>query len=119
MLVTGAFLWRPMIWQFLIMHPVLPTPVERARKAYLTVLQRLQDPGSAVAVATAMGVSESTVSRMKNEHMETLCTVLAHLGLKVVPVEMQCFPPDHIQALLTLSKAHLASVQQVDQLSWE
>ena len=101
------------------MTTVSANPSERARKAYLTVLQRLQDPGTGVAVAAAMGVSESTVSRFKNEHMETLCQVLAHLGLKVVPVEMQCFPPEQVQALLTLSKAHLASVQQVDQLSWD
>lgn len=95
------------------------TPSERARKAYLTVLQRLQDNGKQTAVATAMGVSESTISRFKNEQLETLCGVLSHLGLKVVPVEMQCFAPERVQALLTLSKAHLESIQQADQLSWE
>lgn len=101
------------------MTAVSNTPPERARKAYLTVLQRLQEPGTATAVAAAMGVSESTVSRLKNEQMEVLCGMLAHLGLKVVPVEMQCFPPDRVQALLTLSKAHLESIQQAEQLSWE
>lgn len=95
------------------------TPSERARKAYLTVLQRLQDNGKQTAVAAAMGVSESTISRFKNEQLETLCGVLSHLGLKVVPVEMQCFAPERVQALLTLSKAHLESIQQADQLSWE
>lgn len=75
------------------MTAVSNTPPERARKAYLTVLQRLQEPGTATAVAAAMGVSESTVSRLKNEQMEVLCGMLAHLGLKVVPVEMQCFHP--------------------------
>jgi hypothetical protein len=101
------------------MRAVSVNPAERARKAYLTVLQRLQEPGSAVAVAAAMGVSESTVSRLKNEQMESLCAVIAHLGLKVVPVEMQCFKPEMVQALLTVSRAHLDTIQTVDQLSWE
>lgn len=102
-----------------VMTPVSAPPAERARKAYLTVLQRLQDSGKQAAVAAAMGVSDSTISRFKNEQLETLCGVLSHLGLKVVPVEMQCFPPERVQALLTLSKAHLESIQQADQLSWE
>jgi UDP-N-acetylglucosamine enolpyruvyl transferase len=101
------------------MTAVLPATVERARKTYLTVLQRLQEPGTATAVAVAMGSSESTISRLKNEHMETLCAVLAHLGLKVVPVEMQCFKPEMVQALLTVSRAHLDTIQTVDQLSWD
>lgn len=101
------------------MTTAVSTPSDRARKSYLTVLQRLQDSGKQTAVATAMGVSESTISRFKNEQLETLCGVLSHLGLKVVPVEMQCFAPERVQALLTLSKAHLESIQQADQLSWE
>lgn len=37
-----------------------------------------------------MGISESTVSRFKSDQLEQLCTLLAHLGLKVVPTEYQC-----------------------------
>ena len=101
------------------MDPVSQPPQERARKAYSTVLQRLQAPGTQTALATTMGVSESTISRFKNEQLVTLCGVLAHLGLKVVPVEMQCFPAARVQALLELSKAHLETIQKADQLSWE
>jgi hypothetical protein len=67
-----------------------PTPVERARKAHVTVLRALQEPGRQVALATAMGVSESTVSRFKSDQLEQLCTLISHLGLKIVPAEFQC-----------------------------
>lgn len=84
-----------------------------------TVLQRLQEPGRAVAIAAAMGVSESTVSRLKNEHLESLCELLAHAGMKIVPVEVKCFPAEKIDALLTLAKAHLAEVESADDIVWE
>jgi hypothetical protein len=66
-----------------------------------------------------MGVSESTVSRMKNDQLEQFCLLLAHAGLKVVPIEMQCFPADKVQALLTLARDHLAAIERPDQLVWE
>lgn len=95
------------------------TVQERARKTQVTILRALQEPGRQVALATSMGISESTVSRMKNDQLEQFSELLAHLGLKVVNQEMQCFPPDQIQALLTLSKVHLASIERPDQLVWE
>lgn len=97
----------------------LITPIERARKACSTVLRAMQEPGRQGAIAAAMGVSESTVSRLKNDQLEQFCLLLAHAGLKVVPVEMQCFPADKVQALLTLARAHLAAVERPDQLVWE
>lgn len=54
------------------------------------VLRSLQEPGKAAAVAVAMGTSEASVSRIKNERAEELLVWLAHLGLKVVPSEFQC-----------------------------
>ncbi|PNG53200.1 MULTISPECIES: CII family transcriptional regulator [unclassified Variovorax] len=96
-----------------------PTVHERARKTQMTILRALQEPGRQVALATSMGISESTVSRLKNDQLEQFSELLAHLGLKVVNQEMQCFPPDQIQALLTLSKVHLASIERPDQLVWE
>lgn len=66
-----------------------------------------------------MGVSESTISRMKNEQLESFCLMLAHLGLKVVPTEMQCFPAERVQALLTLTKGYLASIERPEQLHWD
>lgn len=96
-----------------------PTATERARKSHVAVLRALQEPGRQVAIATAMGVSESTVSRFKSEQLEQFCTVLAYAGLKVVPSEMQCFPTEKIQALLTLAKAHLGAIERPEQLTWD
>jgi len=79
----------------------------------------MQEPGRQVAIATAMGVSESTVSRLKNDQLDQFCLLLAHAGLKVVPIEMQCFPADKVQALLTLARDHLATIEHPDQLVWE
>lgn len=101
------------------MSPVLPTVADRSRKMVATVLQRLQEPGRQVSIASAMGVSESTVSRLKNEHLESLCELLAHAGLKIVPVEMQCFPRERINALITFAKDHLDQVENADDLSWD
>lgn len=69
------------------------TPPERARKTVQQALQRLQEPGTGVAVAAAMGVSESTVSRIKTERLEEVALFLACLGLKVVPAEFKCVDP--------------------------
>lgn len=101
------------------MSPLSPSPAERARKINSIVLQRVQRDASQVAIAAAMGVSESTISRLLSDHLDKLALVLAHAGLKVVPVEMQCFPTDKVNALLTLARDHLATIERPDQLTWE
>lgn len=50
----------------------------------------LAEPGRAAAVATAMGLSESTISRIKNERLDEVLLFLAHLGIKCVPSSFQC-----------------------------
>lgn len=82
-------------------------------------MQATQRDATQTAIAAAMGVSESTVSRLMSDHLDKLALVLAHAGLKVVPVAMQCFAPDKVDALLTLAKAHLSQIQNSDQLTWE
>ena len=56
-------------------------------------LQALQEPGKAASTAVAMGVSDSTISRIKTERLEEVLVFLAHLGLKVVPQEFKCVDP--------------------------
>lgn len=80
------------------------------------VLQHLQEPGTAVSVAAAMGVSEATVSRIKNERMEECLRLLAHLGLKVVPQEFKCVNPD---AYAFLTSTHEKVMRVAPQLIWE
>jgi hypothetical protein len=44
-------------------------------------------------VAAAMGVSEPTVTRIKDERLEEVLLLLAHLGIKCVPQEYRCVAP--------------------------
>jgi transcriptional regulator with XRE-family HTH domain len=98
------------------MAAVLVTPAERARKALGLALRNLQEPGSAVAVAAAMGVSESTVSRLKNDHMESVLTLLAHLGLKVVPADFKCVDRESYEFLV---RSHTRVMEKAPGLIWE
>lgn len=72
---------------------------EASRKVERVLLQTLARV-SQVKVAERMGVSESTVSRIDKA---TLASFIASCGLKVVPVEMQCFDPDYIHSLKVLA----------------
>lgn len=92
-----------------------PTPQERARKYVGLVMQRLA--GSQDAIAATMGVSGSTISRLKSDHIETFCAVLAHAGLKVVPVEMRCYPEDRMQAILTLARERLDQINSASEMA--
>lgn len=98
------------------MAEVCVPPPERARKTVQLVLQRLQEPGTGVAVAAAMGVSESTVSRMKTDHLEQVALFLACLGLKVVPSEFKCVDP---AAYDFLTRTHEKVMRVAPQLIWE
>ncbi|ENH6340909.1 hypothetical protein ABWH74_004299 [Burkholderia vietnamiensis] len=91
---------------------------ERARKSHSLALQRISAKGQNT-IATEIGVSPPTVSRFVSDDLERACQVLAAAGLKVVPVEMQCFPPRKVEMLLELARDHLSQLKSVDQLSWE
>lgn len=101
------------------MDELSTTPDERARKSHRIVLQRMQDPGRQVALATVLGVHESTVSRLKNDQLPTMCKVLAHLGLKIVPAELELLDPDKVQAMLVFAKDALQRVETVRDLRWD
>lgn len=66
------------------------------------VLRALHEPGKAGALACAMGVSDSTVSRIKTERLEEVLTFLAHLGIKCVPSDYQCVDPKTFAAFEVL-----------------
>jgi S-adenosylmethionine:tRNA-ribosyltransferase-isomerase (queuine synthetase) len=96
------------------MSPSSKSPAERARKYQGLYLQRVS--GACAGIAAAIGCSEATLSRLKNEHLETFCLVLAHAGLKLVPVEYRCFPEKEVDAILSLARAHLRRANTVDDL---
>lgn len=72
------------------MTAVSPSPSERARKGAVLAARALAEPGRAAGVAAAMGLSESTVSRIRNERLDEVLLFLAHLGIKCVPSDYQC-----------------------------
>lgn len=92
------------------------TPAERARKAVQLALQALQEPGKAASLATAMGVSDSTVSRIKTDRLEEVLMFLSHLGLKVVPAEYKCVEPS-AYAFLTQTFERVQA--KAPQLIWD
>jgi transcriptional regulator with XRE-family HTH domain len=114
-----------------VMASVSLPPAEIARKSFaLPCVHRkrndTQERASDLAgpcamgqneLAKAMGVHESTVSRLEGgQGHHDLQRALAHMGLKVVPVGMQCFQPDYVDALKTL--AELGIRQQAPKLDW-
>lgn len=65
-------------------------PQEKARKALAPVLQVLKKDGKQGQIATVMGLSDSTMSRLVNDHLEAVITALYHSGFKVVSQDMRC-----------------------------
>jgi hypothetical protein len=98
------------------MTPVSRTPAETTRKGVQLALQALQEPGKAGALAVAMGVSDSTVSRIKTERLEEAVLFLAHLGLKVVPADFRCVDP---AAYAFLTSTHQRVMQRAPELIWD
>lgn len=94
-----------------------PRP-ERARKNEQLILQRLASVGQ-VTAAAAIGVDESTVSRMKEGKIQQFSELLAVLNLKVVPEGMRCFDPKDIDTLLHQAKRWMEHIGSSDQLEFE
>lgn len=91
---------------------------ERAKRNHTAILQRLASVGQA-SLAKDLGCSEATISRWKSEQAEQCAKALATLGLKVVPIEMRCYPPKVIGAILELAKERLAEVEKPEELAWD
>jgi len=95
-----------------------PEARETARKAQSIVFQRLQSVGQ-VRVAEALGVSEPTVSRMKNDDLPPVLLMLAVIGIKCVPITARCYAPETIEPLLALAKQRMAQLENISQLEWD
>ena len=93
-----------------------PSCDEIARKNQTAMLQAFADMTGHV-VGERLGVSEATVYRFKSEEVERCSRFLAALGLKCVPVSAMEFDQDLLQALLTLAKLKLNSVQAAGELA--
>ena len=93
-------------------------PVLRARKISSTVVKRMHDGTSQAAVAAAMGMSESTVSRFISDHLDKFALVLAHTGLRVVDERKRCFDPEYVDALRTLAREYIKQAPLARDLDW-
>ena len=91
---------------------------ERARRIETTVVGALQARG-ARPVADEIGVSESTVSRLKNEHLADFSRLLSACELKVVPVTARCYQPESIEAIFRLAKERMEQLKSSRELEWE
>jgi len=93
-------------------------PRIRARKISALVMRKVHGGASQEAIAAAMGVNPSTVSRLLSEHLDKLALVMAHAGVKAVPVEAACFDPEYVRALQVLA-GRAVIAQQLPTLDWE
>lgn len=101
------------------MPPSSLTPSERARKISVVISQRVQRDATQAAIAAALGASESTVSRMlAPEHLDKLALLLAHAGLKVVPVERVCVDQRMYEAMTNIASRAMADTEVAQRLVW-
>jgi hypothetical protein len=97
------------------MAALSPPPDERARKIVKLIFQRLSSAGQNT-VAQGLGVSEATVSRMKEE-APRFAAMFSLLGLKVVPAEMKCYDEATLASILQLAQQRMAQLQTPQQLA--
>jgi hypothetical protein len=85
---------------------------ERSRRAFQVVLQRITTNGKQTAVATAMGTSDSTISRLvSSKDLERSIQLIHHLGLKVVEEDMVMVDFQELQTL----KRRYAQIAEYEQ----
>lgn len=109
---AGAFLFSADVF----MSTSSKSPAESARNGVQLVLQRMQDAGKAGQVAVAMGISEATVSRIKNERVEEVLLMLAHLGIKAVPADYKCVSRETYEFLTV---THQRVMSRAPELIWD
>lgn len=89
---------------------------ERARKIATHIRQAVQGAESQKSIATAMGVSEPTVNRLLNEHLDNFAGLLAQLSQKVVPADHKCVDPATYEFL---TRSHARVMERAPHLIWD
>jgi len=87
-----------------------------ARAMAADLIQACRTESTQNAIAEAMGIAPSTLSTMISKDLDRWCLFVVKLKKKVVPASARCYRPDKVQALLTLARAHLASIERPEQL---
>lgn len=88
------------------MSEVSSNQSERSRKIESTILRAIAEVGQA-EIARLTHVSESTVSRRKEDQIGQLSDLLAAAGLKVVPVSYRVIDPKIAEAWLLIFDAYM------------
>ena len=76
-------------------------------------------PDFLIDFQSAMGVAESTVSRMNGETLDAFASLLAHCGLNAVPLEAVCVSRERAEAMGVLLNAALRKTENPAQLLWD
>lgn len=88
------------------------SPRDRADRTYSEVLRKLPH-GSATKLAKEMGITDKDFSSLKNDQLAPVLYLLAHLGMKCVPITFHCLAPDdfryltNLEARISRNHAHL------------
>lgn len=85
------------------MNTLSNTPVDTARQMEQRILQRLQVNGMQTVIAASSGMSESTISRLKNDHLGNFCQMLAFAGFKLVHQDEKTISEEKLQAFALLA----------------
>lgn len=91
------------------------TPADSARKMEREVLQRFQENGLQTMISVSSGLGESTISRLKNDHLSNFCQLLAYAGFKLVPVDEQTIDAKRLEAFALLASDVFKSPDRVVQ----
>lgn len=101
------------------MSTVSPQLSETARKVRGALLRGLASVGQS-NVAIALGVSETMVSRWKSDgEVDRIAALLDLCGLKAVPREMKCYPPEQVEWLLLGNRIAAQKVRTAGDLTEE
>lgn len=97
------------------MSKLSPEQAAWSRNMQSQILQGIDRETQGV-VADCMNVDTSTITRWKEKdgRIASVCDLMAVLGLKVVPMDMQCYNPAKVEILWALAKDNLTRSQQVD-----
>lgn len=85
---------------------------ERARKIESIILQRLAEK-TQTTIALELEMSESKVSRLKNDDLPVIAKLITCLGLKVVPDDSLEVSQAELKSIKTLARKYL----EIDEMS--
>lgn len=88
------------------MERLLNKSDERSRKIESMILQRLAEK-TQTSIAIELGVSESKISRLKNDDIPMISKLITCLGLKVVPDDSLEVSQAELKSIKTLAKKYL------------